>query len=86
MTNDESEKAADLVSLSGSPIYRHGDTSPWAAPSGEEFIQEISAHIEKHLGAVETVFHEIVSDAVHVDVHFVDLNRADVTAKRFGLW
>lgn len=71
MTIEEPEKTADVVSLSGSPIYRHGEPTPWGAPQGEEFIQEISAHIEKHLGPVETVFHEVVSDTVHIDVHIV---------------
>ncbi len=71
MTNKESEKTADVVSLAGNPIYRHSDPTPWAAPAGEEFIQEISDHIEKYLGPVETVFHEIASDTVHIDVHIV---------------
>lgn len=59
------------VSLSGSPIYRHGEPRPWTPASGEECVEQISAHIEKHLGLVETVFHEIVSDRVHIDVHIV---------------
>jgi len=67
----EPEKTADVVSLSGSPIYRHSEPTPWEASKGEEFIQEISAHIEKHLGPVETVYHEVVSDTVHIDVHIV---------------
>lgn len=37
----------------------------------EESIERISDHIEEHIGPVETVFHELVSDMVHVDVHFV---------------
>lgn len=65
------EKPAKIVSLSGSPIYRHGEALPWAPPPGEEYIEQISDHIEKHLGPIETVFHELVSDKVHVDVHFV---------------
>lgn len=69
--NDEQPKSAQLTSMSGSPIYRHGEASAWESPKGEEFIEQISAHIEKHLGPVETVFHEIVSDTVHIDVHFV---------------
>lgn len=71
MTINESKKTADVVSLSGSPIYRHGDPKPWTVPLGEEFIQQISDHIEEHLGPVETVFHEILSDVVHIDVHIV---------------
>jgi hypothetical protein len=60
-----------LVSLSGSPIYTHSEPLPWAPPTGEECIEEISAHIDKYLGPDETVFHELVSDKVHIDVHFV---------------
>jgi hypothetical protein len=67
----DSEKLAPVFSIGGSQIYRHGDESPWTAPAGEESIEEISGHIEEHLGPVATVFHEIVSDAVHIDVHFV---------------
>lgn len=59
-------------SESGSPIYRH------TAPKGFEFaigseqnIEIISAHIEKHLGAPATVFHELISDKVHIDVHIL---------------
>lgn len=66
-----SEKNDNVVSLGGSPIYRHGEASAWKAPRGEECIEDISKHIETHLGPIETVFHEIISDAVHIDVHFV---------------
>jgi Suppressor of fused protein (SUFU) len=67
-----SEKKEDtLVSLSGSPIYRHGQASAWEAPQGEESVEQIGSHIDEHLGRTETVFHEIISDAVHIDVHFV---------------
>jgi hypothetical protein len=61
-----------VTSLSGAPIHRHGEATPWEPPHGEECIEEISAHVEKHLGPIEKVFHEIVSDTVHVDVHFVE--------------
>ncbi|MFO1251389.1 MAG: suppressor of fused domain protein [Inhella sp.] len=71
MTTEEPRKSADIVSLSGNPIHRHGEPNAWAPPQGEEFIEEISAHIEKHLGPVESVFHEILSDTVHIDVHIV---------------
>ena len=68
MSSQEDQK---VVSLGGSPTLAHGDASPWEAPQGEECIEEISAHLEVQLGPVETVFHEILSDTVHVDVHFV---------------
>lgn len=59
----------NLVSLSGSPIYRHTEQKEWAPPQGEEFIEQISTHIEACIGPVETVLHEIISDTVHIDVH-----------------
>lgn len=65
---------SDILSMAGQPIYRHGEPAEWQPPQGEECIEEISSHIEKHLGKVETVFHEILSDTVHVDVHWVKPN------------
>lgn len=64
----------NVVSMAGQPIYRHGEPTEWKPPQGEECIEEISRHIEKHLGKVETVFHEILSDTVHIDVHWVKPN------------
>lgn len=64
-------KEKNVVSMSGSPIYHHAESTPWSAPQGEVCIEQISEHIERHLGEVETVYHEIVSDTVHIDVHFV---------------
>ncbi len=55
----------------GSRIYRHGAPAEWRPPAEEVCLQQISDHIERHLGPVETVFHEVVSDAVHIDVHWV---------------
>lgn len=34
-------------------------------------IDAISAHIERHVGRVHMVFHEIVSDELHIDIHHV---------------
>ncbi len=33
--------------------------------------EEISAHIEKYVGHIESVFHEIVSEGIHLDVNWV---------------
>ena len=60
-----------IVSLSGTPIYRHTEETPWQLPQGEVSLEQISAHIHQYLGEVETVFHEVVSDTVHIDVHLV---------------
>ena len=32
-------------------------------------LQEIERHIEKHIGKVTMIFHEVISDLVHIDVH-----------------
>lgn len=61
-----------VVSMSGAPIFRYTDgEKEWEAPHGEECIEEISDHIERHIGEVNMVFHELVSDTVHIDVHHV---------------
>jgi hypothetical protein len=69
MSSDRSKPSA--VSIGGSPIYHHTEAKPYEPPQGEECIEQISDHIEKHLGKIESVFHEIISDTVHIDVHFV---------------
>lgn len=66
--NDTPEFSAD-----GAPIYRHqAPVSPGEWVTGDsENIALISAHIETHIGPVETVFHELISTSVHIDVHIV---------------
>jgi hypothetical protein len=68
MSNEDNKTP---VSLSGSPVYHHGEPAPWKPPVEEICLEQISAHIERHLGPVEMVFHEIMSDTVHIDVHWV---------------
>lgn len=41
------------------------------AVGDSENIEAISEHIERHIGPIETVYHELISDLVHIDVHFV---------------
>lgn len=60
-------------SESGSPIYRHKPRSPeWTAPrhSGK-YLEEVEAHVEKYIGKIESVYHEVLSDLVHLDVLIV---------------
>lgn len=61
------------LSPSGNPILRHKERRmPFQPAHGDsENIDRITNHIEKHLGPVDSVFHEIVSDLVHLDVHIV---------------
>ena len=65
-------KDENIVSISGAPVFRYTDgEKEWVAPYGEECLEEISNHIETHIGKIEKVFHELVSDTVHVDIHHV---------------
>ena len=43
----------------------------WVPPQGDDHCKQISDHIERHIGPIEMVFHELVSDHIHVDVHHV---------------
>ncbi len=60
-------------SESGSPIYRHQPTEPGIHPpdAAGVHLEAITAHLENHLGGCEMVYHELISDLVHLDVlHF----------------
>ncbi|HEY0978727.1 MAG TPA: suppressor of fused domain protein [Flavobacteriales bacterium] len=61
---------------SGEPIHRYTDRKrefEHAIGDGAN-IDAISAHIERYIGPVASVFHEVVSDLVHIDVHVVAPN------------
>lgn len=68
------EERASEVSDGGSTIYRH---KPRAAPTfvppdmSESNLQAIDDHVTEHIGKIDTVWHEIVSDIVHIDIHVV---------------
>lgn len=61
---------------SGDPIYRYGDKEEsrnWIPPvnMNEEQTEAIEAHIERHIGKIDSVYHEIMSETVHIDVQVV---------------
>ena len=60
-------------SPSGAPIFRHSRKDrPFRAAVGDhDALQAIDDHIERYLGPVDFVFHELASDVVHVDLHVV---------------
>lgn len=60
-------------SESGAPIYRYEEieNNEFKPAQGDSSIEEISDHIEKHIGKIDMVFHELVSELVHIDVHWV---------------
>lgn len=57
----------------GTPIYRYNEPVPESglAHGDEALIEAISEHIERHIGPVHMVGHEILSEYVHIDVHHV---------------
>jgi hypothetical protein len=69
---DDSNQPAEF-SESGSPVYRHKSREkPFEHVFGNaEHIKAIGLHLDKHLGPPGLVFHELVSDLVHIDIHTV---------------
>jgi hypothetical protein len=65
-----------VVSLSGDPVehYRDGPTT-FEPPRGEPALDAITQHITQYLGPIDGLFHELISDAVHIDVHHVAPNK-----------
>lgn len=55
------------------PIYRHKiRENKWQAPTNVgRNLEEIEAHVEEHVGKIETVLHEAISDVIHLDILFV---------------
>lgn len=58
-------------SKGGSRIYRHqAQDRDWAAPEHAD-AEVIEQHVERSIGPIEMVYHEIISDLVHVDIYWV---------------
>src|SRR5262245_42031267 len=57
----------------GIPIHRHQHRErPFELASGDSSaIEAVEQHIERYIGKPENVFHELISDLVHIDVHVV---------------
>jgi Suppressor of fused protein (SUFU) len=62
------------VTESGERVYRHEARSkPFEPTVGDETtINAIVKHVERHIGPPDNVFHELISDLVHVDIHVVN--------------
>jgi len=66
------KRKGKVVSLSGAPVVHHPEAPrPFLPPPEALGTEAIARHIERHLGPIEAVFHELLSDAVHLDVHWV---------------
>lgn len=62
-------------SPSGVPILRHEEVSrDYEAVAETACEDEIEAHMGKYFGQSTNVFHELVSDKIHIDVHFIPPN------------
>ncbi len=61
------------VTEGGSVVYHHEPSFRELEPAiGEDAnIELISNHIQEHIGDIGGVFHELVSDLVHIDIHCV---------------
>lgn len=70
--NDITEKE---VTTGGSTVYRYDDVETndgIQTPSDScVYLQEIEQHVESYIGEIHMVFHEIISDVIHIDVHWL---------------
>jgi len=65
----------DAPGPGGSGILRHAARERAWEPAGAgdwDTIEAIDRHIARHFGPIATVWHEVVSDLVHIDVHVVE--------------
>ena len=62
----------NLTSMSGAPIWRYAARDREFEPAiSSEDAAAVEAHIERSVAAPDLVFHELVSDLVHIDVHWI---------------
>ncbi|PZD95297.1 suppressor of fused domain protein [Paenibacillus sambharensis] len=65
---------SEEYSKAGDQIYRYNAKEPeWRPPTyGEDgWMEAIVKHVERYYGETDTVYHEIISDLIHVDVHHI---------------
>jgi hypothetical protein len=56
----------------GIPVHRHDQVSEGGLSDGDPaLIAAVEAHLERHIGKPTSVYHELVSPHVHVDIHIV---------------
>ncbi|MCM3145112.1 suppressor of fused domain protein [Brevibacillus sp. MER 51] len=57
-------------SKDGTTIYTYNEQADYEPPAPMEYVEEIVAHFEKvFAGRESNVFHEIISDTIHIDVN-----------------
>lgn len=63
----------NIYSIGGQPIYKHEKAKEFEfADMSDCSAEEISNHFEKQFGKVKNVFHEIISDKVHIDINVIE--------------
>lgn len=72
----QGEEEAEITgeTSGGSTLYDHSNKVKkdlGMAVGDEELIEAVSAHIEQHFGPIETVWHELISEGIHVDIYVV---------------
>ncbi|UHA72778.1 suppressor of fused domain protein [Paenibacillus sp. 481] len=68
-----SQHQPSAFSASGAPIYRHQQRNDVHIVSGnDETIQLVADHVEKYIGPISNVYHELISDVVHIDIFVVE--------------
>ncbi|WP_322509435.1 suppressor of fused domain protein [Anaerolinea sp.] len=72
--NDNSAPARKIESTpSGTPIYRYEPRSkPAERLVDYPDMEKIQQHVERFIGKVDMVYHEIISDLVHLDIFLVN--------------
>jgi hypothetical protein len=59
----------------GSTIYNYSTSEEKIGTEsmggGESKMEAITAHIEKYLGKIDMVYHELISPLVHIDIHVI---------------
>ncbi|TWT38354.1 DUF3239 domain-containing protein [Blastopirellula retiformator] len=72
---DQGEAALSGDTTGGSTLYDHSqkERRDLGISVGDEgLIESVSEHIERHFGKVDNVYHELISEGIHVDIHVIN--------------
>ncbi len=57
-------------------LFKNLKSKLTGVPSQAELLEEVPQHFDRFIGPADSVFHEIVSDQVHIDVHIIHATQA----------
>ena len=60
------------ITPSGVPVFSYQEEKPFELAHARGNAQEIENHVRKYLGDIALVFHELVSDQVHLDLLIIN--------------